>query len=117
LPTGQPLYARLWTNVNNTWLFSDRSFIADTSPPCKAILTQPASGTPTVDLTSGFAWTSVPNVTAYYLYVGTSAGANNLVNSGETQSAAFVATDLPLGQTLYVRLWTETGSWRYNDYT
>jgi YD repeat-containing protein len=117
-PTGRLLYARIWTKVNSVWSYSpDISFTAATSPPCTAVLTQPASGSGTVDLTSGFAWSSVTNATAYYLYVGTSVGSKNLTDSFEITGTSYVAYDLPAGPILYVRLWTLAGPWRYVDYT
>jgi YD repeat-containing protein len=125
VPTGQVLYARIQTKINNVWYSgTDILFTASNSPPCKATMTQPAGltpqptgGSPTVNLTSGFAWTTVPNASVYYLYVGTTVGATDLVNTGEITQTSYLAIDLPLGQTLYVRLWTKAGPWRYLDYT
>ena len=57
----------------------------------------------------------MPNVQAYYLYVGTTAGAKYLVNTGEMLQTAYRAT-LPGGQLVYARLWTKVnGVWRYTD--
>jgi hypothetical protein len=114
VPTGQVLYARIQTKINNVWYSgTDILFTASNSPPCKATMTQPAGltpqptgGSPTVNLTSGFAWTTVPNASVYYLYVGTTVGATDLVNTGEITQTSYLAIDLPLGPTLYVRLWT-----------
>jgi RHS repeat-associated protein len=124
VPTGQVLYARINTKINNVWSNSAISFTATGSPPCKARITQPAgltpqptSALPAVDLTSGLTWTSVPNATAYYLYVGNAVGGTDLANSGEIAQTSYLAIDLPIdGRTLYVRLWTKTVLWRYLDY-
>jgi RHS repeat-associated protein len=124
VPTGQVLYARINTKINNIWYNSAITFTATSSPPCKATIAQPAgltpqptSGVPAVDLTLGFAFTTVPNATAYYLYVGNAVGGTDLANSGEIAPTSYLAIDLPTdGRTLYVRLWTKTGFWRYLDY-
>src|SRR5206468_2298792 len=61
-------------------------------------------------------------VQAYYLYVGTSPGAKDLVNSGETTLASVLTTrfgvELPAGVTLYARLYTRANDvWVYRDST
>jgi hypothetical protein len=58
-------------------------------------------------------WTSAANAEVYYLYVGTSPGAKNLVDSGEITRTEYVATNLPFNQTLYATIWTKAGGvWR-----
>ncbi len=84
-----------------------------------ATLTTPANGATNVDPTFpvAFAWTSVADEQAYYLYVGTTLGAKDIVNSGETQVTSWNATISPL-TLCYVRLWTKVaGSWYYRDTT
>src|SRR5204863_8672322 len=120
------LYARIWTKINSVWYpGTDISFTARKSPPCRSTLSQPAgltpqptSALPTVDLTNGFAWNTVPNAEAYYVYVGSTVGTHDLADSGEMTQTSYVPFDLPVnGETLYVRFWTKAGSWRYLDYT
>jgi hypothetical protein len=61
-------------------------------------------------------WTTVPNVQAYYLYVGTTLGAKDLVKTGETWRMDWPACDMPLGQLLYARIWTKiNGVWSYGS--
>ena len=84
-----------------------------------ATLIAPANGASNVDPTFPivFVWTSVSDEQAYYLYVGTSRGAKDLVNSGETQLTRWSAAIPPL-TLCYVRMWTKvTGAWYYNDTT
>jgi len=86
-----------------------------------AQLISPPAGSTNVDpiLPVQFTWTSVPNEQAYYLYVGTTLGAKDVVNSGETQRTTWTATMRPL-TTYYVRLWTkQNGHWAnyYSDTT
>src|SRR5512135_1131297 len=90
----------------------------DAQSSLTATLTYPIAGAVNADLTLPFQWTSVPNVQAYYLYVGTAIGAKDLVNTGEILQTSYLASSLPLGQTLYARLWTKVaGAWQYTDST
>src|SRR5437867_3158092 len=90
VPTGQTLYARINTKINNTWSYTDITFTAGTSPQCKATLQQPTAGATEADLRNGFQWTTAPNATVYYLYVGTSVGAKDVVNTGETTQTSYI---------------------------
>jgi hypothetical protein len=76
------------------------------------------NGATLVDTSSPIAWTAVANAQAYYLYIGTSLGATDLVNTGELQGTSYQAYGLPAGQLLYARLWTKKAAiWRYTDIT
>jgi uncharacterized repeat protein (TIGR03803 family) len=82
-----------------------------------ATFINPVNHATNVDLTRPFTWTSVAGAQAYYLYVGTSAGAKDLVNTGEIQQTSYrVPLTLATGATLYARLWTKAGGmWRLVD--
>ncbi len=115
VPSTATLYARLWTQLANVWRYRDSTF---TTAPLAATLTAPSNGQSNVSVNTTFAWSSVANVQAYYLYVGTTVGTNNVVNSGETVNTSWVVTGLPAEQTLYARLWTKVDNiWRYTDST
>ena len=115
LATGTTLYARLWTKVAGAWRFVDRTF----SVPPIARFTYPAAGATTVAATRSLTWTPVPVAQAYYLWVGSTPGAKDLVNTGEIQQTSYLLpSSVPANQTLYVRLWTKAGGvWRYVDTT
>src|SRR5262245_41684399 len=51
----------------------------------------PSDGTVTADFSQPIQWTSVPNVQTYYLYVGTTPGAKDLVDTGETLQTSLLA--------------------------
>jgi hypothetical protein len=115
LPESRTLYPRLWTKRNNLWQYVDTTL---TTTAAVARLTAPAAGAQSVPTTTTFQWTSVPGAQAYYLYVGTTAGANDVVNSGETQQTGYAASNLPAAQTLHARMWTKIGGiWRSSDTT
>src|SRR5207249_10122075 len=80
LPINQTLYARLWTRAGGVWRFTDRPFAA---MPAIARFIYPSSGATAVDPTKPLTWTTVPTAQAYYLYVGSTLGGKDLVNSGE----------------------------------
>jgi hypothetical protein len=116
LPPNQTIYARLWTRVNNAWTYVDSTFVA--APVVKSTVTYPANGAIDADLTRPIQWTSVANAQAYYLYVGTTVGAKDLVNTGETLKTSYLSANLPHSVTLYARMNTKVGGvWRYIDST
>ena len=55
-------------------------------------------------------WTTVVNAQAYYLYVGSTIGAKDLVDTREIQQTSWLAS-LPGGQTVYARIWTKVGAY------
>jgi hypothetical protein len=110
LPVGPTLWARLWTEVSGSWAYyQDISFQVSISA---SRLTYPASGQTTVDTRKPFTWLSAPDGQAYYLHVGTSPGAADLVDSGSTTKTSWSVPPLPIGQILFARIYTEiNGSW------
>src|SRR5205814_7325561 len=95
LPINQTLYARLWTKTGGVWRFTDRTFSA---LPALARFTYPAPGATTFDPRKPFAWTTVATAQAYYLYVGSSLGAKDVVNSGELSLTGYLQSVLPVDQ-------------------
>src|SRR5437773_8579162 len=71
-----------------------------------ATITTPVNGATTADLTQPIQWTSVTDAQAYYLYLGSSLGSKNLVNTGEIRQTSYQPATLPIGQIIYARLWT-----------
>jgi hypothetical protein len=117
LPAGQTLYATIWTHVSGTWKSTGINFTAAASQSLVPTFIYPTNGS-TMDISVPFSWTSVPNAQAYYLYVGTSLGAKNVINSGETQATSYSASSLPTTGTFYARIHAKVaGVWRYTDIT
>ena len=87
------------------------------APPYAQFIT-PVNGATQFDASQPMTWTPIADAQAYYLYVGTSRGAKDLVDSGELQRTSYQPSGLPVGQLLYARLWTKNASlWRYIDIT
>ncbi len=111
---GATIYARLWTNLNNSWKYVDYTFTAATP----AALTSPTAGATLAGASQTFTWTAVSGATSYSLYLGTSVGAGNLLDA-QTTNTTVTANNLPVnGGTIYARLFTNVnGSWTHTDYT
>jgi len=111
---GQTIYVRLITNINGTWVHNDYQFTAATA----AILTLPTLNSTFTGPSATFTWSAAANASGYYLWIGSTAGGNNIYNSEEKTVTTYTFTGLPTnGETIYVRLWTNyNGVWRSNDY-
>src|SRR5262249_47928174 len=88
-------------------------------PPSYATFTYPNANAQNVDTGKAFSWTTVPGALAYYLYVGTSQGAKDLVNTGEIPQTSYTVPPLPTGVTLWARIWTKkaAATWCYEEIT
>ena len=128
LPTnGSTIYLRLWTRFSSGWQYNDYTYraasAATTTPPpassTKAAMLTPAPGTTLPGTAAAFTWSAAGGALEYFLYIGTSAGANNLYGRSQGLAQSVSLNGFPAnGSTLYVRLWTRTASgWQYNDYT
>jgi hypothetical protein len=119
LPTGRTLYARIYTKVNGAYdRYQDVSFTATTGG--KALLLSPTDGQPGIPISQTFSWSTVAAAQGYYLTLGTSAGAYDVLASGElpaTQSTYKPPIALPAGRKLYARIYTKVdGAYgRYQD--
>jgi len=106
LPADQTVWARVWTDINGSWRPNEIAFKVR-----GAALVTPVDTAATTGQT--FKWTEITNAQTYYLYVGTTPGAKDVIDSGETSATSYTAATLPSGATLYVTLWTRVGgSWR-----
>jgi hypothetical protein len=103
LPAATTLYATLWTKHNNAWWPNTKTF---TSSPSTRWVTPAVPGL-TMLSGSTLQWAPVTGAQAYYLWVGTSLDAQNVVNTGETQATQWSTAGLPVGQLLYANLWVK----------
>lgn len=112
LPAGKEVFARIYTKYGGQWRQRDASMTlagaALTSPSPDAL-----NGTAKVDpLGQLFTWTTISNAEAYYLYIGSEPGAKNLLDTGEIQGTTYLVKNLPVGQRIYVSIWTKAnGVW------
>ncbi len=119
LPTGQTLYARIYTLIGGGW--NNYQDITFTAAPRAAAFTYPTAGQTNVDTTKPFTWSTIASAQNYYLTVGTTQGGYDLVNSGvlPASQSSYGVPALPTGQTLYARIYTLIGGgWNnYQDIT
>ena len=114
VPVNRTLYARLYTEYNGNWYYTQSTFVAE---PLAAEFTYPLSGATGVSLAQPFQWTPAIGGQSYKLWVGTTPGGNDLLDSGTLAGLSYSPATLPLTGTLYARLWTMIGgSWtRHTD--
>jgi hypothetical protein len=117
LPTNSStIYVRLYSYMAGAWQFNDYVFTA--AAPQKAQLVSPTSGSTLTSSTATLQWSSGGNATQYWLSIGSTPGASDIVNRDLGTTLSTVVSGLPTnGQTLYVRLHTYIGAWYFNDYT
>jgi hypothetical protein len=111
------VYVRLWSLVD-TWQFRDYTYTAapNTTP---AEMSLPSQGTILTSPTVTFQWNPGGSaVTQYYLHVGTSPGANDILSQDQGLGVSCIVNDLPLnGNPIYVRLWSLSANmWIFHDY-
>jgi hypothetical protein len=114
LPTGQTLYARLWTMTNGAWTgYRDMAFTASDG----AVFSSPTDGQRNL-APSPFTWSAVARAQKYAIWLGTTRAGYDL--GGFSVPAGTTSYDvgaLPVGRQLYARVWTMVdGGWvRYQD--
>ncbi|MBL9132183.1 MAG: hypothetical protein JNG86_13350, partial [Verrucomicrobiaceae bacterium] len=87
----------------------------------RGVMTSPANGVTFASTTVTFTWSAGPASTGYYLYVGSTPGGTDYLNSGALGAAVTsrTVTGLPNdARTVYARLWSQvSGAWVYDDYS
>ncbi len=115
LVSGTQYYVRIWTKKAGAWNYRDSTFQAGSG---NARLSYPQDDAVNVDPYVPFTWNAVPNVGAYYLYVGSTPGAKDVFNSGEVNATSIPVWGLVPGQNYFARLWTKkNGRWYVSDTT
>jgi len=121
--TGQTLYVRLSSLIGGVWQFNNYTYTAfgapSCTPPTKADMQTPTSGSTVAGATVTFTWSTGCQVPEYWLSVGMTPGGSDLYHQSQGTSLSRAVGGLPTtGQTLYVRLWSRIGGvWQFNDYT
>ncbi len=113
---GRVYYIRVWTEKSGEWYAADA---AVQTLAGNAQILSPANGAGNVDpsLPVAISWASVPDAVSYFLYVGTSLGANDVYSSGETQATS-LSVPLQPNTSYYLRIWTRKASgWYSTDST
>jgi len=127
---GRALFVRLTSVINGNPQTADYTYtafqpITGCGASTKAVLTSPTNGSTLTGASATFQWTAGCNASQYFLYIGSSPGAFDILFQNENTGLSTTFNSLPTdGRTLYVRLWTFfTGAndvangWLSNDYT
>ena len=126
LPTnGSTVYVTLFTEIAGTYVGTPYTYTAAGGASTLATLSSPTGGSALCSTTETFSWNAPASGTpiAYWVDIGTTAGSNNIYQSGSLSTATLSLTvsDVPLGgNPLYVTLYTEISSspvtWQHNSY-
>lgn len=116
---GATVYARLYSNINGAWLYSD-SVYTESANPVPAGLTTPTPGLSTALGTSNvvFGWTAGKGVTLYQLNLSAvAAGGSELFLYKGAATSATVPSLPGIGSKVYARLYSCINKvWQYIDY-
>ena len=117
--TGATIYVRVWTQINGTtMLYNDYTYTEATLSA--ATMTSPSPSSTLTSASTTFTWAAgTGNVTAYYVWIGTSPGTSNIGGYTPPHGTSLTVTLPTTGATIYVRLWTQINgsTYLYNDYT
>jgi lactonase family protein with 7-bladed beta-propeller len=117
---GSTIWARWYYLLGGTWQHLDYSYIAFGTTSGIATMTSPAPSTTLSGSSITFTWNAGTNAAAYWLDIGSTAGAHDYFSSGNLGGTLTEAvTGLPTnGSTVYVTLYSlVNGSWQNNAYT
>jgi hypothetical protein len=109
LPTnGATIYVQLETHIGGTILENNNIYTEFTQSG--GAITSPVPGSTLTSATTTFSWSAgTGGVTGYFLHVGTTPGAGDLVNIGPL-SGTSATVNLPTdGATIYIQLETHIG--------
>jgi hypothetical protein len=108
LPTsGATIHVRLWTLINGGAIQLHNDYTYTEATPAAGAITSPLPGSTLLSASTTFNWSAgTGGVTAYYLWVGTTAGGYDLANTGPFTGTSATVTLPTSGATIYVRLWT-----------
>ncbi len=122
-PAGLPadrraIYLRLWSLIGGSWVYNDYVLRAYDGGSVRARMTSPTPEPPALTGTSAtLHWSVGSGATQYWIYVGTTLGAANIMNQNMGTSLSVAVAGLPSNAVAYVRLWSLVGgSWVWNDY-
>ncbi|MDR3764007.1 MAG: SMP-30/gluconolactonase/LRE family protein [Acidobacteriota bacterium] len=105
LPTnGVPVYATLWSTLNGNLVSSSYTYTEASQLP--AAMTSPTSGSTLSGASTTFTWAANNSTTPVYLWVGSTAGAYDLVNIGPLSGTSTTVTLPTNGATVYATLWS-----------
>jgi hypothetical protein len=120
LPTnGTTIYVTLYTELSSIWAGNTYTYTTYSVASAAGVMTTPAPGSTLTGSSVTFDWTSGSGASAYWIDVGSTAGAHDLYSSGNLGNVQTVTVNgLPTdGVPIYVTLYSLIGStWVGNTY-
>lgn len=115
---GRQVFVRLWFRIGDAWKFADAAYTAASGKPG---IISPMPGSVLSGSTASFGWSAngAP-VTEWWLYMGSAAGAKDVLSSGSLgTSLSTTLNSVPTdGTQVFVRLWFKiAGEWKFVDLT
>src|ERR1700722_16481453 len=121
LPTdGSTVYVTLYSMINGSWQSNGYTYSAFTSTGGSALMQTPVPGSTLTGNSVTFTWSAGASATAYWLDVGSTAGAHDYYSSGNLGNVLTTTVNsLPAdGSTVFVTLYSlVNGTWPSNAYT
>lgn len=121
LPTnGSPVYATLYTELGGVYYNNIYTYTSLNAATAGAVMQTPANGTTLSGSSVTFTWQAGSGTTAYWIDVGSTAGAHNIYSSGNLGNVlTATANGLPEdGSEVFVTLYSLlSGQWTSNAYT
>jgi hypothetical protein len=108
LPATGTIHVRLWSRSGATWLFNDRTYTMSFTPVA-AVMQTPTPGA-ALDTTSSFNWSAGSGIEEYWLTIGTTAGAGQVLDASMGRNLSREVSGLPASGTLFIRLWSRSGT-------
>ncbi len=121
VPTdGSTVYVTLYSLVSGVWLNNEYTYTAFNGSTTTGTLTIPPPGSTLTGSSVAFGWSAGSTATAYWVDVGSTAGAHDYFSSGNLGNVLTVTVNsLPTnGSAVYVTLYSMvSGAWLSNPYT
>jgi RHS repeat-associated protein len=118
LENGNDIHARIFYKVGGVWLSKDYSYSTNLVTP--GSLVSPQNGDTLSSISQNFSWQGVPEITEWWLYLGSHTGGKNLHSSGSLGTATSTTVNgLPdNGAPIYAQLYYKiAGTWSSRSYS
>ena len=121
LPTnGMTIYVTLYTELSSVWAGNTYTYTSFSLSAADGVLTTPTPGSVLTSSSVTFDWTAGSGASAYWIDVGSTAGAHDIYSSGNLGNVLTTTVNgLPTdGVTIYVTLYSLIGTtWSGSAYT
>lgn len=115
LPVETLLHATIATKHRNGWAYSYSTFMLS---PVPVRFSAPSASGMYLTVGSKISWQQFSSITSYRLYLGTSLGARDYLDTGEITGNNYTCPQLPIGVPIYARIRAKwNGHWYDSDTT